>query len=324
MENNIIVSIKCLTYNHEPFIRQCLEGFVMQKTTFRFEAIVHDDASTDNTARIIQEYADKYPDIIKPLYENENQYSKHDGALDRIVDSHLKGKYIAICEGDDYWIDPYKLQKQVDFLEANQDFGLVHTAFDYLGDDVNLNECSEDTTKRNLEIINNKEDLIYSILDGNRYRIQTLTVLIRSDIYTKVVGELKSYNSLFLMGDTQLWVAISSYSKIKFLPEITSVYRLHRGSACHQEDLRKKFRFLLSCSEMRVFMSKKYLHDVGKLSRFQKEYKRALIKYKCLDDSYKPFIELQFNSYFEELMFKVLSLKPVQIILRQIMYIIYK
>ena len=84
----------------------------MQKTNFRFEAIVHDDASTDGTATIIKEYAEKYPDIIKPILETENQYSKHDGSLRRIVDEAcLGGKYVAWCEGDDYWIDALKLQK---------------------------------------------------------------------------------------------------------------------------------------------------------------------------------------------------------------------
>lgn len=117
--NELMVTIRCMTYNHEPYIRQCLEGFVMQKTNFRFEAIVHDDASTDGTAAIIREYAEKYPDIIKPIYETENQYSKHDGSLRRIMDEACKGKYIAYCEGDDYWIDPLKLQKQVDFLEKH-------------------------------------------------------------------------------------------------------------------------------------------------------------------------------------------------------------
>lgn len=115
-----LVSIRCLTYNHAPYIRQCLDGFVMQKTNFKFEAIVHDDASTDGTADIVREYATKYPDIIKPILETENQYSKHDGSLKRIMNAAISpsAKYIAMCEGDDYWTDPYKLQKQVDFLEG--------------------------------------------------------------------------------------------------------------------------------------------------------------------------------------------------------------
>ena len=117
-ENDILmVSVRCATYNHVNYIRQCLDGFVMQRTNFRFEVIVHDDASTDGTTEIIREYAEKYPDIIKPMYETENQYSKDVKAMNIRINNRLTGKYIAICEGDDYWIDPLKLQKQVDFLD---------------------------------------------------------------------------------------------------------------------------------------------------------------------------------------------------------------
>ncbi len=126
----MMVSIKCLVYNHAPYLRQCLDGFVMQKTNFKFEAVVHDDCSTDGSQEIIKEYAAKYPDIIKPIYETENQYSKHDGSLRRIVDAHLNGKYIAFCEGDDYWIDPNKLQLQVDYMEAHPNVGMCFTNFD--------------------------------------------------------------------------------------------------------------------------------------------------------------------------------------------------
>ena len=124
-----LVSIRCLVYNHEPYLRQCLDGFVMQQTTFPFEAIVHDDASTDGSAAIIREYVERYPDIIKPIYETENQYSKRDGSLARIMDAamHPNSKYIALCEGDDYWTDPHKLQLQVDIMEADESIGLVHT-----------------------------------------------------------------------------------------------------------------------------------------------------------------------------------------------------
>lgn len=133
MKGDPLVSIRCLVYNHEPFLRQCLDGFVMQQTTFPFEAIVHDDASTDGSAAIIREYAEKYPDIIKPIYETENQHSKRDGSIGRIMDAaiHPSAKYIALCEGDDYWTDPHKLQIQVDFLESHPDYFMSCHAYQF-------------------------------------------------------------------------------------------------------------------------------------------------------------------------------------------------
>ena len=117
--NKPLVSICCLTYNHEPYIKECIEGFLMQKTNFSFEVLIHDDASIDNTANIIRSYEKKYPDIIKPIYQTENQFSKGVRVTLVFQFPRAQGKYIALCEGDDYWIDPYKLQKQVDFLESN-------------------------------------------------------------------------------------------------------------------------------------------------------------------------------------------------------------
>ena len=121
MTGDPLVSIRCLVYNHEPYLRQCLDGFVMQQTTFPFEAIVHDDASTDGSAAIIREYAEKYPDIIKPIYETENQYGKGIISKKMDADMHPNSKFIAHCEGDDFWTDPLKLQKQVDALVAHPD-----------------------------------------------------------------------------------------------------------------------------------------------------------------------------------------------------------
>ena len=120
-QNEIMVSICCLVYNHEKYLRQCLDGFVKQKTNFKFEALIHDDASTDNSQNIIREYEKKYPEIIKPIYQTENQYSKRAGVTWKIQFPRAKGKYIAMCEGDDFWTDEFKLQKQFDALEQNKD-----------------------------------------------------------------------------------------------------------------------------------------------------------------------------------------------------------
>lgn len=126
---SITVSVICLAYNHEKYIRQTLEGFVMQKTNFSVEYIIHDDASTDATASIIREFEEKYPTLIKPIYQKENQYSKG-VPISRGLQMKVEGKYMAFCEGDDYWIDEYKLQKQVTFMEQHPDCTLtIHNGF---------------------------------------------------------------------------------------------------------------------------------------------------------------------------------------------------
>ena len=121
MSKRPLVSVVSITYNQEKFIREALEGMVLQKTNFDFEIIVADDASTDATAAIIQEYADAYPGLIKPVLRKKNL-----GAIANSLSSLrlARGKYLALCEGDDYWTDENKLQKQVDFLEAHQDYAL--------------------------------------------------------------------------------------------------------------------------------------------------------------------------------------------------------
>ncbi len=127
-EEQVVVSVVCNTYNHERYIRKALDGFVMQNTNFKYEVLVHDDASTDSTAEIIREYERMYPEIIKPIYQTINQYSQGI-APGNFQFPRVKGKYIALCEGDDYWIDPCKLQKQFDAMEENPDVDIcAHAA----------------------------------------------------------------------------------------------------------------------------------------------------------------------------------------------------
>lgn len=114
-----MVSVICITYNHELYIEEALQGMVNQKTDFDYEIIVHDDASTDGTADIVRRYQQKYPDKVKPIFQQENQRSKGVVIMNRIFTDVAKGKYIALCEGDDYWIDDYKLQKQIDYMETH-------------------------------------------------------------------------------------------------------------------------------------------------------------------------------------------------------------
>ena len=244
------VAIKCMTYNHEPYISQCLDGFIMQKTDFPFIAIVHDDASTDNTADIISKYAERYPDIIKPIFEKENQYSKHDGSITRIINAAIPSsvKYLAICEGDDYWTDPYKLQKQVDFLESNSDYGLIHTDFDI----INETSIHEFRYHKNFSKINDVQD---ALLIGT-YGIGTLTVLFRKSIYDNLPRN--NVGKGWSMGDLPMWIEMSSVAKFKYLNISTACYRRLSHSASHNDDIEKRITFIKNAYDCRKYYATLY------------------------------------------------------------------
>lgn len=219
-KEELMVTIRCLAYNHEPYIRQCLEGFVMQKTNFRFEAIVHDDASTDGTATIIKEYAEKYPNIIKPILEVENQYSKRDGSIRRIMNEHTHGKYIALCEGDDYWIDSLKLQKQVDFLEKNQDYTMCCSDALIITQNKELNWCRYN---------NNQEIPTKDIIIGGGLFIQTASLL-----YNRLLIDARDYPQSAKrchVGDYPLQIFAALKGKIYWFAEKQVAYRYETNNS---------------------------------------------------------------------------------------------
>lgn len=223
---DILVAIRCVTYNHELYIRECLEGFVMQKTNFKFVAIVHDDASTDGTAGIIKEYAEKYSDIIKPIFEKENQYSKKDGSLQRIMSEAIEAtgaKYVAMCEGDDYWTDPYKLQKQVDFMEENPDYSMCFHAAE-IKDECGCNENHPFTIIEEKEY--NARELFVKWITA------TASLLYRHNI----VDSYKIYHQEWMItGDVCLVMKCASVGKVYGMSDIMSVYRLNSSSLVHSK-----------------------------------------------------------------------------------------
>lgn len=239
MKDKPLVSISCITYNHAPYIRQCLEGFIMQKTNFAYEILIHDDASTDSTSDIIQEYENKYPDIIKPIYETENQYQKGVPIGSAIWNvPRAQGKYIALCEGDDYWTDPNKLQKQVDYMEQHSEIGLCCTASQQY-----VQKTGKFIGHGGTSLCEKYDTCIMGYND-----IFTATTLIRTDSFRKCYAELKSFLSQDLIIDTAYWYWFAYYNKVKYFDEETAVYRILENSACHTTDNTKavwnQWRFL--------------------------------------------------------------------------------
>ncbi|WP_052259515.1 glycosyltransferase [Flavobacterium sp. KMS] len=215
--NEPLVSIICTTFNQENFIRETLEGFLIQETKFSFEIIVHDDASTDDTLNIVKEFVDKYPLIIKPIYQKENQYSKKEiNIWSDFTFPMAQGKYIALCEGDDYWIDVLKLQKQVDFLESNDDYVITWTDF---------------FTKKGTELVPNdfKDTLpsVYTIDFDNLfvpYCTYTLTCLFR-----KSAVDPLDYKKFTYGKDNTLYSLALCHGKGAYMNFKSAVYRWHPG-----------------------------------------------------------------------------------------------
>lgn len=218
---DILVSICCTAYNHEMYITDALDGFLMQKANFNFEILISDDASTDKTAQMIEEYEKKFPDIIKPIYHTVNKYSKGVDIYSEIVWPKAKGKYIALCEGDDYWTDPYKLQKQVDYMESNPNCTLCF---------------------HNAKIIENgfavtTNNLISNVIENNIYNAGEMAVLgfipTASQFFRRTsIDNLPKWYNKAVVGDYPLQLITTSHGYAYYINEEMSVYRTGvKGSA---------------------------------------------------------------------------------------------
>lgn len=228
IDNKPLVAIHCFVYNHEPYLRDCFEGFVIQQTNFPFVAIVHDDASTDGSAAIIREYEEKYPHIFKPIYEIENQYSKRDGSLERIMNEAIEAttaRYVAICEGDDYWTDPLKLQKQVDFMEANSEYSLCLTNSIVKFDDREVLAINHIWDTYTIEDVLNT-----NALNVKRRGDNVVPCAHTSTIFYRIPNDkFPNWVSQCFIGDEPLMIYLAHHGKAKFINEITSVYRAGVG-----------------------------------------------------------------------------------------------
>ena len=212
-EENIKVSVLCMAYNHEAYIEKALEGFINQKTNFGYEVLIHDDASSDRTVSIIRQYQDRYPNIIKPIFQKENQYSKGVKITRDILTPQAKGKYLAFCEGDDYWTDKNKLQVQFDYMEAHPEYAIcVHQSTQY---DC-VHKCSRTLSRFNEDCDVSVNDIIR--MGGGCFA--TNSVFMRKEVYTEMPDCFNAKG----FGDYQLFMYGAIKGKCHFMKKNMSVY----------------------------------------------------------------------------------------------------
>ncbi|AUC80643.1 glycosyltransferase [Lacinutrix sp. Bg11-31] len=246
-----LLSICCTTYNQEKYVAQTLDGFLKQKTNFSIEIIIHDDASTDKTQDIIRAYAKK-DSRIKLILQTENQYSQNIKPTANFCIPMATGKYIALCEGDDYWTDDLKLQKQVDFLEANPEYVVSWTNYKIF---------------KNNEIIEN--DFSYNeaevTIDYNNlftpYSTYTLTT-----VFKKEALDLELYKSLKYSKDNSLYVMLLQKGKGVFLNFFGAVYRIHEGGVYSlQSDFFKNYSSFLNLNEVIQVIPESQTKNINKI-----------------------------------------------------------
>ena len=310
-----VVSVRCITYNHERYIAKALDSFLIQKTDFPFEVVVHDDASTDRTADIIRGYVAKYPKIIKPIYEKENQYSKHDDSLRKIVDSACKGEYIAYCEGDDFWIDENKLQKQYDAMVEQPECSLC----------TNIVQCvsekglalKQQYPPRGLfnDNVVEQDDFAEALIAKSLYPFQTCSYFLRKSL----LQENEIFFDFPACGDDKILRLCLNAGKVYFIHDVMSCYRtLSKGSWTCRNNQNKKMQ-LESLSD-RLILDQKFdefscykFHNFVELGKKSLQIK-ILVSNNQFKDLFRPeFINVVKQNYSRKTVFKfyVLSKLPL-------------
>lgn len=303
MDNNLMVSVCCITYNQALYIREAIEGFLKQKTDFDYEIIIHDDASTDGTVDILSEYEKKYPEKIKVIYEEKNQYKN---GIDPFLYTFNKarGKYIAICEGDDYWNDENKLQKQVDYMERNPTCTLCfHNAkilyMESMKTEVYLKNSDSSYKKYINKDGNYDASNIHLLGNGG---IPTASFMFR----TKYAKKIPDFFGTSVVGDMPLKLIMTGYGYAHYIDEVLSVYR--RGSIGsvtmkwkkqHDEDSQKKVRHLNGLIDI---LNKYNDFSAGKFEKGLDISKKIYeVEIKLAEKKYKEIIQnKEYKRYYKE------------------------
>jgi len=273
---NLIASVCIITYNQKAFIGQTIKSTLNQKTDFYFEILISDDCSTDGTLDVCIEYQNRYPNSIRVLKNDVNQ-GMNKNLMKAIA--NCKGKYIAICEGDDYWCDENKLQKQVDFLEANPDYAICfHPVYEIKDKDLQLSYLNKSTKEES-----------YTIKDlAKENFIHTPSVVFCNSLFK----EFPKWFHLSPIGDYVLHMLNAQHGLIKYFPEPMAVYRRHAGSIWSR--LNSALRF-----EKWLIMLNYLIEE-----NFEQEVKQHLIKQKrkCIEKYLKLLMnEANWQVFLEKL-----------------------
>ena len=243
-----IVSILMPTYNHEKYISQAIESALSQKTQYDWELLINDDCSTDNTRKIAQKYAEKYPEKIKLIYPETNQGLMK--SYKRLLEI-AQGKYIAILESDDIWISEEKLEKQVSFLEENEEYGLCATATNLIDSNDKILKKDNSNFDENLN-----GDRFNELLYANT--LKAVSVVFKKSLFDIYCNIDEYIENKFMTLDYPVWLSISAHSKCKYIHEFLSSYRIIGTSISNSNNYKKKKIFEENVRQIQNYIIEKY------------------------------------------------------------------
>ncbi|MDF7826771.1 glycosyltransferase [Pontiellaceae bacterium B12227] len=258
-----VVSASLITYNHAPYIRACIDSMLGQKTDFPFEICIGEDESTDGTREICIEYAEKYPDrirlILRSQFDPGREEFRSQGVYNYVESAKAcLGRYIALCDGDDLWTDPLKLQKQFDAMEANPSVAMVHSDYDIL-DEISGKRIRSANKKRNVKHVVNDDLAIFKLdIIHRKYSISPCTAFMRTRDLLEIFDQSPELFKLLPMGDTTTWCELTNYGSLYYLEESTGIYRVLPESDSNSRSAEKKYKFVNQASNLGVMLAEKY------------------------------------------------------------------
>ncbi|MBN2466214.1 glycosyltransferase [candidate division WOR-3 bacterium] len=272
MNKDPLVSVHMLTYNHEPYIAQAIEGVLMQETDFPFELVIGEDCSTDRTREIVLAFQKKHPETVRVITSERNVGPS---ANELRTDKACRGKYLAYCEGDDYWHHPLKLQKQTDYLEAHPEAGMVHS-----GADIYHVETGRRLRWRPESAPGGEQDDVFTRMLTFKYRHPSVcTVCIRRDLYRSIrAGNPDNYRDEFLMTDTQTILEAARAAGVGFLSESLATHNVLPESLAHSRDVGRRIRFVESEYKLALHLARKHGCSAEVLDRIHATRSRQLLE----------------------------------------------
>lgn len=300
-KDEIVVSIVCITYNHVGFIAQTLESLINQNLNVKFEILLYDDCSTDGTTKIVKQYANNYPELIKPIINEENKYAQDRHFSWEFCFSKAKGKYIAICEGDDYWTDMNKLEKQLEVMESDPTITLCYSsAFLHFNDD---KEHSIKKVGRSFKDI----EMFY------RNPVPTLTVMFKKESLNGFWELVSPEKSDWIQSDYQVWLWLMNKGKVVYLEQPMAAYRVLNGSASRPVELKSQYKYRKSIINVSTFFAKKFLGESQKRSVYFRAH--SFCFFWCYFRELKEMNEhkayaLASANWLEKIVFRVLTAQP--------------